>query len=113
MADRYQVDEDNCKRGLLVCRGPGWTWGDQDGGEDGIGVILRKFYMNIGEGTNQILPFKRCFAQAHYSPYSRCGFMTELMISQQVRWSSGVVQTYSIGWLFPCSTDEIKLSVSR
>ena len=58
-----QVDEDNCVRGLLVCRGPGWQWGEQDGG-DGIGVILRKFYMDVGENDAN-LPRKQCFAQAN------------------------------------------------
>eukprot|EP00961_Rhodomonas_salina_P179669 2424609-Rhodomonas_salina.1 len=41
----FQVDEDNCRRGLVVVRGPGWEWGDQDGSIGGVGVVLRKFYV--------------------------------------------------------------------
>ena len=58
-----QVDEDNCVRGLIVRRGPGWQWDAQDGGVDGIGIVLRKFYMTVGD-EDEILPTKRCFAQA-------------------------------------------------
>ena len=48
-----QVDEDNCVRGLIVRRGPGWQWDAQDGGVDGIGIVLRKFYMTVGDDFPQ------------------------------------------------------------
>jgi len=40
-----QVDEDNCRRGMVVTRGPAWDWGEQDG-PGGVGVILRQFYVS-------------------------------------------------------------------
>ena len=63
-----QVDEYNCEKGLVVKRGPGWSWDDQDGGIGGVGVILRKFYMqNLPIADDQqfahLVPTSRCFAQ--------------------------------------------------
>ena len=42
-----QVDEDNCRRGLVVTRGPAWDWGEQDGGSGGVGVILRQVELYV------------------------------------------------------------------
>ena len=74
-----QVDEDNCRRGLVVARGPGWEWGDQDGGEGGLGVVLRHFYTQNpyaesgGEGGEEMwgMPAKICLAQVHTRTLSR------------------------------------------
>ena len=31
---------ENVEKGLRVVRGPDWIWGDQDGGEGGVGTIV-------------------------------------------------------------------------
>ena len=36
--------------GLRVVRGPDWCWGDQDGGEGGVGTLVE-----VGEGGRSAL----------------------------------------------------------
>mmetsp|Transcript_45374 Transcript_45374/g.120680 ORF Transcript_45374/g.120680 Transcript_45374/m.120680 type:complete len:206 (+) Transcript_45374:6-623(+) len=74
-----EVDEENCVKGLVVYRGPGWQWGGQDGGDGNIGVVLRKFYVNVNISHSSTERMgKMCFAQ--------------------VRWEiTGCIHTYRIG----------------
>ena len=37
--------------GLRVIRGPDWRWGDQDGGEGGVGTVIHIGSSAAGEGA--------------------------------------------------------------
>jgi hypothetical protein len=91
-----QVDEDNCRRGLVVTRGPAWAWGEQDGGSGGIGVILRQFYIDN--------PYKHTEKFLAEGEDGESGLAAEptfdapdKLCLAQVRWASNCVQTYRIG----------------
>ena len=87
-----QVDEDNCRRGLVVTRGPAWEWGEQDGGPGGVGVILRQFYVDN--------PYKHTdkFLADDGEDASALGLEApDKLCLVQVRWASSCVQTYRIG----------------
>jgi hypothetical protein len=87
-----QVDEDNCRRGLVVTRGPAWDWGEQDGGSGGVGVVLRQFYVdNPYKHTDKFLA-----EDGDDTAALRLDAPDKLCLVQ-VRWASSCVQTYRIG----------------
>ena len=93
-AIELQVDEDNCRRGLVVTRGPAWDWGEQDGGDGKVGVILRQFYVDnpyrhTDKGLAEFENGEEAFAHTFDAPKKLC--------LVQVRWASACVQTYRIG----------------
>jgi hypothetical protein len=84
-----QVDEDNCRRGLVVMRGPGWEWGEQDGGSGGLGVVLRCFYTQN--------PYAKGLLAGGSGGAKLLG-MPEKVCLAQVRWVNRLcVQTYRVG----------------
>eukprot|EP00960_Hanusia_phi_P075206 768388-Hanusia_phi.AAC.8 len=82
---------------LVVLRGPGWIWGDQDGGIGHVGVILRKFYINN--------PYKHdddhCYLGNEWDGDEQEETLKwsapERICLAQVRWAIDAVQTYRIG----------------
>jgi hypothetical protein len=89
-----QVDEDNCRRGLVVTRGPAWDWGDQDGGPGGVGVVLREFYVdNPYKHTDKHLAEEEEEDDMNVHTFDA----PDKLCLVQVRWASASVQTYRIG----------------
>ena len=89
-----QVDEDNCRRGLVVTRGPAWDWGDQDGGQGGVGVVLREFYVdNPYKQTDKHLAEEEEEDDMNVHTFDA----PDKLCLVQVRWASASVQTYRIG----------------
>ena len=95
LADQHtQVDEDNCRRGLVVVRGPAWDWGEQDGGDGGVGVILRQFYIdNPYKHTDKHLAEDEDEEDTHGHMFDA----PDKLCLVQVRWASASVQTYRVG----------------
>jgi len=53
------------EKGLRVVRGPDWIWGDQDGGEGGVGTVVDK-YCEAGDGDNMVLVYWDTGEQGRY-----------------------------------------------
>ena len=79
----------------VVVRGPGWIWGDQDGGVGHVGVILRKFYIKNPykheEGSDEGVEEED--GREEELRWSA----PERICLAQVRWAVEDVQTYRIG----------------
>ena len=80
-----QVDEDNCRRGLVVTRGPAWEWGEQVYGREGLhaprsGVTVSMILTLIGtgrrpgwRGSGPAAILHRESVQTHAGDFCGCG----------------------------------------
>ncbi len=86
------------KKGLRVVRGPDWKWGEQDGGEGGVGTVLGDCIdpksQPPGSFYSTILPFKTLWSSIlnniHTERKKDEGFVT-------VIWDNGMKGVYRAG----------------
>ena len=74
------VNEDLAAPGLRVVRGPGWEWGNQDGGKGGIGTIASEpddGWVSVCWDTGQTYTYRvggeGRYDLAMYSPFKSTG----------------------------------------
>ena len=57
------------QRGLRVVRGPDWEWGDQDGGEGHVGIVVEVGEPSVSDGGRAVVVQWDCRERSRY----RCG----------------------------------------